>query len=87
MKVHWYRSVKLLTGSFIMPNFPTIIALILLASTPVFLLHNNYEIANKSAGYAFYLLIASIIWKGIQYSIKLFIPKDKIPSTSSGTKS
>ena len=49
-----------------LPNLPVIVALILLSSTPLFLLINEPDTANQNAKYAFYFLIAGVIWKNIQ---------------------
>ena len=38
----------------------------MLGIAPVFILQDPY-IANQIAGFAFYLLIAGVIWKTIQY--------------------
>jgi hypothetical protein len=72
--------IKTLPGIFIISNLPIIIALILLASTPVYILQNETEIANQNAGYAFYFLIVGVLWKVIQYVIKIYPRKDNIPT-------
>jgi len=53
--------------TYFLPNLPVIVALILLSSTPLFLLINEPDAANRNAEYAFYFLIAGVIWKIIQY--------------------
>jgi len=59
--------MRLFLGSYIIPNLPVIIALIVLSSAPLFLLLNEQDAANQNAEYAFYFLIAGVIWKIIQY--------------------
>jgi hypothetical protein len=59
---------------------PIIIALVLLASTPFLLLQNENEIANQIAGYAYYFLIAGILWKVIQLLTNRHPRKDNIPT-------
>ena len=86
MKLTWNGWINSFCKCFIIPNFPIIVALVLLASAPIFLLSNNYDVANQNAGYAFYLLIAGIIWKVIQHSLKMFVSRDNILHKSSGTK-
>jgi hypothetical protein len=39
----------------------------MLASAPFLILQNENELANQLASYSFYLLIAGIIWKSIEY--------------------
>jgi Ca2+/Na+ antiporter len=63
----WYEWIKLLGNNFVLLNLPIIIALILLASVPFFILQEQIEIANQIASYAYYLLIVGVIWKFIQY--------------------
>ena len=70
-----YKSTKLRIIYFALSNLPIIIALILLASAPIFLLQNENEIANINAGYAFYFLIVGILWKIIQSVIKRYSHK------------
>jgi Ca2+/Na+ antiporter len=72
--------IKLLRSNFVLSNLPIIIALILLASAPIFLLQNENEIANLNAGYAFYLLIVGILWKIIQYMMDKHPRKNNITS-------
>ena len=60
-------SMRLFLGSYIIPNLPVIIALTLLSSAPLFLILNEQDVANQNAEYAFYFLIAGVIWKIIQY--------------------
>ena len=71
--------IKSLPANFIISNLPIIIALILLASTPVYILQSENEIANQNAGYAFYFLIVGILWKVIQYILKNYSHKDNKP--------
>ncbi len=68
-KIDYKPIIRLLRSNFVLSDLPVIIALIMLASTPFFLLQNEPEIANQTAGYAYYLLIAAILWKVIQYLI------------------
>lgn len=86
MILAWDGWIKSFSKSFILPNLPIIVALFILSTSPIFLLHNNYDVPNQNAGYAFYLLIAGIIWKIIRYTYKIFPSKDKIPNSSSETK-
>ena len=48
-------------------SIPVIVALIMLGSAPLFLLQDELAIANQFAGYAYYFLIISVLWKIIQY--------------------
>ena len=50
----------------ILSNFPVLTALIFIASTPIFYLKHEEQIANQIAQYAFYILIIGILWKAIQ---------------------
>ena len=71
----WHKRIKLLPGNFIISNLPVIIALLLLASSPIYILQNEIEIANQNAGYAFYFLIAGILWKIIKHLMYKLSPK------------
>ena len=51
----------------ILSILPVIIALIMLSSAPLFIIQNEYYIANELAGYAFYFLLVGILWKIVQY--------------------
>ena len=66
-KIDYKTIIRLLRSNFVLSNLPVIIALILLASALYFLFHNQQDIANQNAGYAFYLLIVGIFWKIIQH--------------------
>jgi predicted CDP-diglyceride synthetase/phosphatidate cytidylyltransferase len=57
---------------------PVIIALSMLTSAVFFLFQNDQEIANQNAAYAYYFLIAAILWKIIQYLIGKHLAKNKI---------
>jgi hypothetical protein len=57
---------KMLRSNSFLLNLPILIALILLSSTVFLLLQNQLDIADKTAGYAFYLLIAGIFCKIVQ---------------------
>ena len=46
-----------------LPNFPIIIALIILFSTPFLILYNEERVANTFAGYALSLLIVGVLGK------------------------
>jgi hypothetical protein len=65
--INFNTLTKKLFSNFVFSNLPVIIALVMLASTPFFLLQNEQEIANQIAGYAYYLLIVAILWKIIQH--------------------
>ena len=62
-----HKSVKLRFCKFALSNLPIIIAIILLVSTPFLILQKEEQIANQIASYAYYLLIAGVIWKLVQY--------------------
>jgi hypothetical protein len=66
MEIH-NKYIKNLLSNFVLSNLPIIIALILLTSAPFLLLLHKEDIANQNAGYAFYFLIAGVLWKIIQY--------------------
>jgi hypothetical protein len=65
-------------SNFVLSNSPVIIALVLLASTPFFLLQNEQEIANQITGYAYYFLIVAILWKIIQHFLSNRFEKKNI---------
>lgn len=48
-------------------NLPIIIALVMLAVSPLLIMLNENENANQIAGYGFYLIIIGVIGKVIQY--------------------
>jgi len=50
----------------ILSSFPVFIALIIIASTPIFYLKHEEQIANQIAQYAFYILTIGILLKTIQ---------------------
>jgi hypothetical protein len=77
-KVDYKTIIRLLRSNFVLSNLPVIIALILLASAPFFLLHNQQDIANQNAGYVFYLLIVGILWKIIQHLMNNHFEKKNI---------
>jgi hypothetical protein len=79
-KIDYKTIIRLLCSNFVSSNLPVIIALVMLASTPFFILQKVNEIANQIAGYAFYFLIAGILWKAIQYLINRYPSKDNVPS-------
>jgi hypothetical protein len=74
------KLTKFLHENLTLSDLPIIIALVLLVSTPFLLLQNENEIANQIAGYAYYFLIAGILWKIIQYLINRYPHKDNIPT-------
>jgi uncharacterized membrane protein len=61
------RYIQNLLSNFVFSNLPIIIALILLTSAPFLILQNEQDIANQIVGYAFYFLVAGILWKIIQH--------------------
>jgi cytosine/uracil/thiamine/allantoin permease len=65
-----YKFIKALVRNIALSDLPIIVALILLASSPFLILQNENELANQLASYSFYLLIAGIIWKSIEYLIR-----------------
>jgi hypothetical protein len=48
----------------------------MLASAPFLILQNENELANQLASYSFYLLIAGIIWKSIEYLRRAHLPQN-----------
>ena len=72
--------------NWILSNLPVIIALIMICCAPFLLLQNEQEIANQIAGYAYYLLVVGILWKIIQFVLKLYPHKDNISTKQSETK-
>jgi hypothetical protein len=66
-EIDYKTIIRLLPSNFVLSDLPVIIALVMLASTPFFLLQNEHQIANQIAGYAFYFLIVAILWKIIQH--------------------
>jgi len=68
-EIDYKTIIRRLSSNFVLSNLPIIIALVMLISAPFLLLQNEQEIANQNAGYAYYLLIAAILWKIIQYLI------------------
>jgi hypothetical protein len=60
-KIDYKSIIGFFRSNFVLLNLPVIIAL------PFFLLQNEQEIANQTAGYAYYLLIVGILWKIIQH--------------------
>ena len=72
--------IRIFLRTYFLPNLPVIVALVLLGSTPVFLLINKPEAANQYAEYAFYFLIAGVIWKIIQLLTIKHQHKDNIPA-------
>jgi hypothetical protein len=66
-KIDYKTIIRLLRSNFVLSNLPVIFALVMLASTPFFLLQNVQEIANQIAGFAYFLLIVGILWKIIQH--------------------
>ena len=77
MEIH-NKYIQNLPSNFIFSNLPIIIALILLTSAPFLLLQNEQDLANQIAGYAFYFLVAGILWKIIQYLIGEHPPENDI---------
>lgn len=77
-KIDYKTIIRLLRSNFDLSNLPVIIALIMLASAPYFLLHYQQDIANQNAGYAFYLLIVAILWKIIQHVMDNHFEKKNI---------
>jgi len=75
-EIDYKTIIRLLSSNFVLSNLPVIIALIMLASPPFFLLQNQDEIANQNAGYAFYLLIVGILWKIIQHFMNKHFEKN-----------
>jgi len=71
--------IKLLRSNFVLLNLPIIIALSMLTSAPFLLLQNEQDTANQNVGYAFYFLIAGILWKIIQYLMDKHPPENNIP--------
>jgi len=65
--INYNSLTKNLFSNFVLSNLPIIIALVLLGSAPFLLLQNEQHIANQNAAYAYYFLIAAILWKIIQY--------------------
>jgi hypothetical protein len=57
---------RLFQVSFL-PNIPIIIALIILAFAPFFILNNEEGISNTTAGYALYLIIIGVLGKIILF--------------------
>ena len=72
------KYIQNLLSNFVFSNLPIIIALILLTSAPFLLLQNEQDIANQIAGYAFYFLVAGILWKIIQYLMGKHPPENDI---------
>jgi hypothetical protein len=78
MEIH-NKYIQNLLSNFVFSNLPIIIALILLTSAPFLLLQNEQDMANQIAGYAFYFLVAGILWKIIiQYLIGKLPPENGI---------
>ena len=84
-KIAYETIIRLLRSNFVLSNLPVIIALVMLASTPFFLLQNDQEIANLIAGYAYYLLIVGILWKIIQYFMNNHFEKKNISAKKEET--
>ena len=76
-----HKFIKLLSN-FVLSNLPIIIALFMLTSAPFLLLLHEEDIANQNASYAFYFLIAGVLWKIIQY----FMDKHRHPDNNSTKK-
>ena len=72
--------IRIFLRTYFLPNLPVIVALVLLGSTPYFLLINQPDAANQNAEYAFYFLIAGVIWKIIQLLTIKKQHKDNIPT-------
>ena len=84
-KIDYKTIIRLLRSNFVLSNLPVIIALVMLASTPFFLLQNEQEIANQIAGYAYYLLIVAILWKIIQHFMNTHFEKKNISAKKEET--
>lgn len=80
-----HKFFKLMLSNFLLSNLPVIIALVMLGSTPFFLLQNEQDIANQIAGYACYLLIVAILWKIIQHFISNHLEKKNISAKKEET--
>lgn len=61
-------------------SLPIIIAIILLASTPILMLQIDQEVANKIAGYSFYLLAGGILLRIIQRIVEKQFRTDSLPA-------
>jgi hypothetical protein len=84
-KIDYKTVITLLRSNFVLSDLPVIIALVMLASAPFFLLQNQDEIANQIAGYAYYLLIVAILWKIIQHFINNQFEKKNISAKKEET--
>jgi hypothetical protein len=84
-KIDYKTIIRLLRSNFVLSNLPVIIALIMLASTPFFLLQNEQQIANQIAGYAYYFLIVGILWKIIRHFMNTHFEKKNISAKKEET--
>jgi hypothetical protein len=70
-------ALTLLRNRSFLLNLPVIIPLIILSSTPYFILIKQQDIANEYAGYAFYLLVIAVIYKIIQSLVNKRVNRNK----------
>jgi hypothetical protein len=84
-EVDYKTIIRFLRSNFVLSNLPVIILLVMLASTPFFILQKEQEIANQIAGYAYLLLIVGILWKIIQHFMNNHFEKKNVSAKKEET--